>query len=766
MDKKIDENMSDEESNLNLDKDDEDLEFETFNPKIKLSSKKEEKSMSDKSKKSVDLSEFTNPIFSLFRKRSRSFESSNSSNSIAKKENKKKHKELTGLQKAFIESQKENFEKNYKILKEDIKLLEEYEKEIFKDTNLDIMFIMDLTGSMGVWLEEAKNNIKSIIEEIIDNNPGSKIRVSFIGYRDYLEINEERKYNSKEFTEDINEIYDFISKLSCWGGGDVPEDVVGALKEALNMKWESNSKYAILVCDAPCHGKKYHSVSYDRFSDGDPTGVTLEEMMKKFYEKGITFYCLEIDYTTETMFKIMKEVYNDDNKFHIEKLNNTSQFSFFVAFSASVLLGNSKYNKYKFNDVISNFRKETIEKIMKKYVNKNINISNNNNDLNTMDLINHIEGLQLGGEDKKLFDFINRMNDLNINNSNNNNSINNNNDFINIKIDKNSMNEFNEIEINYNLRALSYNKNLNIVNDWVNPIIQEREYKTKLIISYNLLEINNNQYEFNIYDQKLDKQKRGKIPFFIEKKYYNNPKLYINNLSYNELICEQIGDYFNILLEEKLPYSKQFIKFQKHVLYEINKENNNIINDNYYLNNKYIISEETVPIQLDISLPMEKRTLQSFSHFSYQISGGQLLITNFKYDKNTKKVIDFKIYFLKDNEYKNILEFFASHICDNTCKTLELVHPRKKNSPITISEKFYSNKYLTDIKLCECCSAPISIKDKNRSLNCKFCSCKEITTKYKAVCSECQQPFFYSTYVYNCKLINFPNRCPKCNSDF
>ena len=107
---------------------------------------------------------------------------------------------------------------------------------------------------------------------------------------------------------------------------------------------------------------------------------------------------------------------------------------------------------------------------------------------------------------------------------------------------------------------------------------------------------------------------------------------------------------------------------------------------------------------------MEKRTLQSFSHFSYQISGGQLLIADLNYDKNLKKVTNYKIYFLKDNEYKGILEFFASHVCDNTCKVLELVHPRKKNNPIEIDEKFYSHKYLTDIKLCECCSGPIRVK--------------------------------------------------------
>ena len=340
--------MSGDDANLNLEKDDEDMiESDSLKPK------KEEKSPSEKPKKSgkfsLDLSWFDNPIFNLFRKRSRSSNSSDSSNSFEEK-NKKKRKELTFLQKSFVQSQIDNFTKNFNNLKEDFSLLDDYERKIFQDTNLDLMIIMDLTGSMGIWLDEAKNNIKNIIEEITDNNPGSKIRISFIGYRDFYEVDEERTYFSKEFTENIDEMNEYISQLDCSGGGDVPEDIVGALSLALKMKWESNAKYALLVCDAPCHGRKYHTISYDKFEEGDPNGTTLEDVMKKFYEKGIIFYCLEIDSTTEKMFKIMKEVYNDDEKFHIEKLKNSvNQFSFFVAFSASVLLGNSKYSKYNFH---------------------------------------------------------------------------------------------------------------------------------------------------------------------------------------------------------------------------------------------------------------------------------------------------------------------------------------------------------------------------------------------------------------------------------
>ena len=760
----------DNDFKLNLDKDDEDYSDSSNNPYS------ENKSSGDKAprgppgaprirpKKAPKFSDFLNPFISLFGKHDRSYDSSNSSDNSLNVAKKKKITEMSTFQKSYVMSQKENFEKNYKILKDDIKLLEEYEKKIFKDTNLDIMFIMDLTGSMGIWLDEAKKRVTNIVEEITDNNPGSKIRISFIGYRDFFEANEKRQYDSQEFTEDINEFNNFLTKLDCCGGGDEPEDIVGALGQALNMKWESSSRYAVLVCDAPCHGKKYHKISYDKFANGDPSGVLLEDVMKQFYEKGITFYCIEINTSTKKMFKIMEEVYNDNDKFHVEKLGNSvHQFSFFVAFSASVLLGNLKYNKVKFNEVLSNYRKETIEKIMDKYINnKKINIYNNNGDLLISQLMNEVENLDLG-EDKKLFDFINRMSDLNINKDNSNNAKD---DYIHINIDEEISKKMVKKEVNYIIRALSYNKNLNIVNDWVNPTIQEKSFKTQLKIAFDTLkkDLNGKEYEIFVFDKILDKEKKGIIPFSINKNYFNNPSQYIKHIAYDELICEQIADYFNIMIDEKLPYIKQFIKFQRHILYEI--DNPNSINDDFYKIYKYIISEYSVSLQLSGGVAASKRILHSFSHFSYQITGGQLLITDIKYDDEIKKITEFKISSLKEGGYSKILEFFSSHICDNTCKTLGLAYPRKKLNPIEVNDTFFSNKYLTDTKLCSCCSLPIHNYNDNTKLNCGCCSWKEKINKIDANCSECHSKFSYSTYVYNCQLINYPNKCEKCNINF
>jgi hypothetical protein len=38
------------------------------------------------------------------------------------------------------------------------------------------------------------------------------------------------------------------------------------------MKWTATAKYAVLIADAPCHGKKYHK-EHDTYPEGDPLGL-------------------------------------------------------------------------------------------------------------------------------------------------------------------------------------------------------------------------------------------------------------------------------------------------------------------------------------------------------------------------------------------------------------------------------------------------------------------------------------------------------------
>ena len=748
-------NDSQDEENSYLKKDDEDLEKEMEEDEDnsnKLNSKKE-------NKMPIITENMFPRRFPLMRKKARklSFQLSSSSSSdeldkkIKKDLQSNYFEKLTEFQKNKAKSDKEYFESNFEILKNDFKIIQQCEELIFKDTSIDIMFIMDLTGSMGGFLSEAKRNIKKITEEISDHNPGSKIRISFIGYRDFDTKEEIRKYEIIDFTENIEDIISTIKKYECYGGGDQPEDIAGALNQALKMDWRSSAKYVILVCDAPCHGSKYHDIYIDSFKDGDPAGYQIEDLIQKFKNMNITFYCVEINNTTKKMFDIMKNVYNDDEKFSIENIGNSyEKLSFFVAFSASELLGNTKYNKFNFSNVLEKCRKDSIEQIMKKYNknnNNNININNNDESL-TMNLIGELENMNLDGEDKKLVQFISRMNNLNIDN---NTKINNDN-YESIEFnDKNIVDLINK-DMNYKIIGLTYIKNdKKSFNNFKEPLEIEQSFNTNITV-YNIIpDENNNSNEIKIIfsDNNLGKNLEGIIPKKIEKKYLNDIKLLTKKYCFNDLICEQIADYFNIELKSE---GINFIKFKKDVIYLKEEKDNEKL--------KIIITDISLPFSENISNEPTKKILQAFSHFSYQITLGELIITNLEYNKEKAKIISYDINYLKKNGYKDILKFFSNHICNDICKHLNLVHPRKKINQIEINEHFFSKQYNPHFILCKCCSIPIR-KYSDEKYCCR-CAVEKLKNIKKKICEECHQLFDCFIYEYNCNLINYPKKCKNC----
>lgn len=139
--------------------------------------------------------------------------------------------------------------------------------------SLDMMFIIDCTGSMGSWINTCKQEIKAIIDCVRNQHFNIKIRISIVAYRDHCDGEDISEVFS--FSDDIAACQKFLTKLIASGGGDLPEDVAGAFENALKQKWEAKSKYAIFIADAPCHGKKYHDCGDDH-PQGDPKGRVVE----------------------------------------------------------------------------------------------------------------------------------------------------------------------------------------------------------------------------------------------------------------------------------------------------------------------------------------------------------------------------------------------------------------------------------------------------------------------------------------------------------
>lgn len=160
----------------------------------------------------------------------------------------------------------------------DLIRLEPLRRAMGAGKSLDMMFIIDCTGSMGSWIDACKKEIKAIIDCVRNQHFNIKIRTSIVAYRDHCDGKDIAEVFS--FSNDIAACQEFLKQLRATGGGDFPEDVAGGFENALKQDWQAKSRYAIFIADAPCHGTKYHDGYGDSYPEGDPKGRFVEKQIK------------------------------------------------------------------------------------------------------------------------------------------------------------------------------------------------------------------------------------------------------------------------------------------------------------------------------------------------------------------------------------------------------------------------------------------------------------------------------------------------------
>ncbi|KAM0789687.1 hypothetical protein ACM66B_006547 [Microbotryomycetes sp. NB124-2] len=156
---------------------------------------------------------------------------------------------------------------------------------------LDLVFIMDATGSMSSYLKSAANNIELIVENILHSGKlGSleALKVGLIAYRDYPPQDNSYITKSFEFTSDVELVKANLSSLHASGGGDGPEAVTAAMKAALELQWRPQaSKMCVLVADAPAHGIGEYG---DGFPNGGPDGEDPILLARTMAAQGISLF--------------------------------------------------------------------------------------------------------------------------------------------------------------------------------------------------------------------------------------------------------------------------------------------------------------------------------------------------------------------------------------------------------------------------------------------------------------------------------------------
>ncbi|MCW5922433.1 MAG: carboxypeptidase regulatory-like domain-containing protein [Saprospiraceae bacterium] len=119
--------------------------------------------------------------------------------------------------------------------------------------NVDIVWAVDATGSMGDEIEYLKTELLDVIERAKNRNPGLVFRMGTVFYRDK---GDEYITKSSALASDISKTVEFIKKQSADGGGDYPEAVHSALEEVVfAQKWSADAiaRICFLVLDASPH---------------------------------------------------------------------------------------------------------------------------------------------------------------------------------------------------------------------------------------------------------------------------------------------------------------------------------------------------------------------------------------------------------------------------------------------------------------------------------------------------------------------------------
>lgn len=128
---------------------------------------------------------------------------------------------------------------------------------------LDVVFVVDSTGSMHDEIRTVKEELTNIIGRINSGNQRVDVKVGVVTYKDY----QDREYltQTKQLTRNTWSVVSFIRNLEARGGGDYEEAVGAGLNEAIhNMHWRNNAeKMIILVGDAPARNNiEYESNNY------------------------------------------------------------------------------------------------------------------------------------------------------------------------------------------------------------------------------------------------------------------------------------------------------------------------------------------------------------------------------------------------------------------------------------------------------------------------------------------------------------------------
>jgi len=131
--------------------------------------------------------------------------------------------------------------------------------------NIDIVFVIDVTGSMQPVIDLVKSQVRKfptdLLSDLKTNEKNvSQLRIRVIGFRDFGSDSEPliaSPFFIVEPSDDLASFESFVGGLVANGGGDEPESALEALSVALRSEWttagDRQRHVVVMFTDASAH---------------------------------------------------------------------------------------------------------------------------------------------------------------------------------------------------------------------------------------------------------------------------------------------------------------------------------------------------------------------------------------------------------------------------------------------------------------------------------------------------------------------------------
>lgn len=124
------------------------------------------------------------------------------------------------------------------------------------EPTLEMVFVLDTTGSMSGLIEGAKAKIWGIVNDVMKDSSRPAVRIGLVAYRD---VGDQYVTQVLPLTDDLDKVYVTLMDYRAEGGGDEPENVRRALADGVHQAgWSGQNagqvaRVLFLVGDAPPH---------------------------------------------------------------------------------------------------------------------------------------------------------------------------------------------------------------------------------------------------------------------------------------------------------------------------------------------------------------------------------------------------------------------------------------------------------------------------------------------------------------------------------